>query len=155
MECGSADSFLRSAVIQLEMLWEFNRMSMLNLVAWTAQVNASTIFGDYHRMLAPGKSYEVIASMPGFQSKTTHILLEDGAMNLDFVLDPEEEPTQRVFLGNTFDCSCDGEHKFALMDFLRGFHLQISLISFAILSFILFLVKKRRILKVLKHRTRA
>ncbi|KAI3952669.1 hypothetical protein MKX01_013631 [Papaver californicum] len=102
---------------ELLILWEYNRMSMLNLVASLVKtgvhgrilstecgqplpasviikginytVKAGYVFGDYHRLLAPGEHYEVTVAMPGYVSKTTHILVEDEAMSLDFVLDPE------------------------------------------------------------------
>ncbi|RZC44078.1 hypothetical protein C5167_037025 [Papaver somniferum] len=102
---------------ELLTLWEYNRMSMLNLVASLVKtgvhgrilstecgqplpasviikginytVKAGDVFGDYHRLLAPGEHYEVTVAMPGYESKTTHILVEDEAMSLDFVLDPE------------------------------------------------------------------
>ncbi|KAI3930373.1 hypothetical protein MKX01_003401 [Papaver californicum] len=102
---------------ELLILWEYNRMSMLNLVASLVKtgvhgrilstecgqplpasviikginytVKAGDVFGDYHRLLAPGEHYEVTVAMPGYISKTTHILVEDEAMSLDFLLDPE------------------------------------------------------------------
>ncbi|CAA6671716.1 unnamed protein product [Spirodela intermedia] len=151
---------------ELETLWLFNRMSMLNLVAWTIKtglhgrivssstrqplpasvtingidykVNASEEFGDYHRMLAPAQSYEVTASMPGYQSKSTRIiLLENEAMNLDFVLDPEE---------------LTGQDKLGRADFFKGLHLQVYLLASLILLLLYALVKRRQILKVFQHR---
>ncbi|KAG0500515.1 hypothetical protein HPP92_000587 [Vanilla planifolia] len=110
--------------VELQTLFEHNRMSMLNLVASVVKVllhlqkiinsekrtsmvlsslklrntwkdilirqwrtfasicddqgidyvvNASMTFGDYHRILVPGESYEVTASIAGYKSKTTKI----------------------------------------------------------------------------------
>ncbi|GAU13309.1 hypothetical protein TSUD_42630 [Trifolium subterraneum] len=102
---------------ELPILWKYNKMSMLNLVASLVKtgvhgriyssgdgrplpgfitvsginytVRAGKTFGDYHRLLGPRDRYEVVATMPGYKSKNTSIWLDEGAMTLDFVLDPE------------------------------------------------------------------
>ncbi|KAG6625936.1 hypothetical protein CIPAW_15G012300 [Carya illinoinensis] len=102
---------------ELPTLWEYNKMSMLNLVASLLKtgvhgrifssdtgrpvlgsitvkginhtVKAGRTFADYHRLLAPGGRYEVMATVPGYKSRSTGIWLEEAAMTLDFVLDPE------------------------------------------------------------------
>ncbi|KAG4908009.1 hypothetical protein JHK84_056529 [Glycine max] len=102
---------------ELPILWRYNKMSMLNLVASLVKtgvhgriyssgdgrplpgsitvsginytVRAGKTFGDYHRILAPRDKYEVVATMPGYKSKNTTIWLDEGPVTLDFVLDPE------------------------------------------------------------------
>lgn len=105
------------AAKEIPLLWEHNRMSMLQLVAslvktgvhgrvissylgqslhasvQIAGINHTVIagdrFGDYHRILFPGRTYEVTASIPGYSSRTTHIMLvEEKATYVDFILDP-------------------------------------------------------------------
>uniref|UniRef100_A0ACD6ADK2 Uncharacterized protein n=1 Tax=Avena sativa TaxID=4498 RepID=A0ACD6ADK2_AVESA len=118
---------------ELLVIWKQNKMSMLNLVASLvktgvhgrifaadtgrpipgslmvkgidSKLSASRTFGDYHRILAPGESYEVVASMEGFTPKRTRIMLEREAMNLDFILDPDGTNAQTKPLPN--DCGCD------------------------------------------------
>ncbi|KAL2242303.1 UNVERIFIED_CONTAM: Carboxypeptidase SOL1 [Sesamum indicum] len=111
-------------------LWGYNRMSMLSLVAGLVKtglhgrifssdngrplpasvairginytIAASKTLADYHRLLAPGK-YEVIASMPGYRSKSACVVLGEGAVKVDFVLDPETSYNARpVFKSSTF-----------------------------------------------------
>ncbi|TYK04505.1 carboxypeptidase SOL1 isoform X2 [Cucumis melo var. makuwa] len=102
---------------ELPTIFEYNKLSMLKLVASLVQtgihgrifssdsgtplpatitlkgidylVKASQKFADYHRLAAPRQKYEVTASMPGYKSKDTSIWLEEGAMSVDFVLDPD------------------------------------------------------------------
>ncbi|KAK1282455.1 hypothetical protein QJS10_CPB22g00924 [Acorus calamus] len=121
---------------ELPVLWEYNKMSMLNLVGSLVKtgvhgrivssstghplpatvmikginynVSAGKIFGDYHRMLTPYETYEVTASTPGFQSKTTHISLEGGATSVDFILSPEEDESSGRPID---DCDCRGVTK--------------------------------------------
>ncbi|KAG6776234.1 hypothetical protein POTOM_019740 [Populus tomentosa] len=115
---------------ELPTLWEYNKMSLLNLAASLVKtgihgrifssdsgmplpgsvtikginytVKASRGFADYHRLLAPGERYEVMASMPGYKPKTTRISLEEAAMTLDFILDPEV--TSKGSLRSINDC---------------------------------------------------
>eukprot|EP00250_Pteridium_aquilinum_P018190 c23981_g1_i2 orf=864-1883(+) len=102
---------------ELEDIWETNRLSMLLLVASLVKcgvhghvvssssglpipasisvkginftVFARERYGDYHRLLSPGNSYEVTASMPGYTSRTAKVFVEEGMITrLDFSLDP-------------------------------------------------------------------
>ncbi|KAL9317696.1 hypothetical protein ACSQ67_014213 [Phaseolus vulgaris] len=119
--------------VQLPILWRYNKMSLLNLVASLVKtgvhgriyssgdgrplpgsitvsginytVTAGKTFGDYHRFLAPRDKYEVVATMPGYKSKNTTIWLDDGPVTLDFVLDPEVSVKGSV-LQNACDCDC-------------------------------------------------
>ncbi|KAJ7513675.1 hypothetical protein O6H91_23G010200 [Diphasiastrum complanatum] len=54
------------------------------------QIIASAKAGDYHRILAPGKIYDVTASMPGYKIQTRQVKLSnDRPGMLNFVLEPE------------------------------------------------------------------
>ncbi|KAG1335477.1 carboxypeptidase SOL1 [Cocos nucifera] len=165
---------------ELPVIWEYNRMSMLNLVANLVKtgvhgkifssdkgrplpasvmikgidyrVNASRTYGDYHRMLAPGESYEVAASMPGFQSKSTHILLEDEAMNLDFILSPEEGSSKHEEVRKECECTGDGRDRVEVVEFLRGINLGIYLLLSAIFLLLCCLLRRKTMFKSLNHR---
>eukprot|EP01018_Ginkgo_biloba_P024303 Gb_15526 [translate_table: standard] len=105
------------AAKEIPLLWEHNRMSMLQLVASLVKtgvhgkvissylgqplsasiqivginhtVTAGHLFGNYHRMLVPGHSYEVTASLHGYSPRTTHIMLvEEKATQVDYILEP-------------------------------------------------------------------
>ncbi|KAH9569375.1 hypothetical protein CY35_03G130100 [Sphagnum magellanicum] len=109
---------------QISRIWNQHQLSILELVASTIKsgvhgrvvsavtgqplaatisvndidhpITASLRFGDYHRLLAPGKSYEVTASMMGYYSRSTPILLPvDKPVTLDFILEPA--PNDRDF----------------------------------------------------------
>ncbi|KAJ0972802.1 hypothetical protein J5N97_020761 [Dioscorea zingiberensis] len=165
---------------ELPILWEYNRLSMLNLAASLVKtgihgrilsskgghplpasvkvegidyrVNATRTLGDYHRILAPMERYEVVASMPGFQSKSTRVFVEDEATSLDFVLVPEEENSQKLDkIISNYICRCDGKDKLVLVEFLTGTHFEIYLI-FIIFIFFLYLLKRKTKFKFLKHR---
>lgn len=102
---------------ELEGIWDANRLSLLLLAAsilecgvhgqvvsssnglpLPARISAKGLnftvvarsqYGDYYRLLSPGNSYEVTASMPGFVSQTARVLAQEGkATRLDFRLDP-------------------------------------------------------------------
>ncbi|TKW19614.1 hypothetical protein SEVIR_4G031700v4 [Setaria viridis] len=152
---------------ELPVIWEHNRMSMLNLLASLiksgvhgrifaadtgrpipgsvmikgidSKVRASRAFGDYHRIIVPGKKYEVMASMEGFRSKSTHIVLEQEAVSLDFILDPDGVDGQMKLLRSDYDCRCDNDKMFHV----REAHLWLYLLVVCgILA--LYLVFKRK-----------
>ncbi|KAL3621531.1 suppressor of los1-1 [Castilleja foliolosa] len=155
---------------QLPTLWEYNRMSMLNLVASLVKtgvhgrvsssdngkplpasmtirginytITASKKFADYHRLVAPGGKYEVIATMPGYRSKSACVVLGEGAINVDFVLDPDPDPEGSQHL---VDSGCYFENKFGVqvMDYLPVPRLEISVIFILMLGFLCFLLKGR------------
>ncbi|XP_010261030.1 PREDICTED: carboxypeptidase SOL1 isoform X2 [Nelumbo nucifera] len=165
---------------EIPILWEYNRMSMLNLVASIVKtgvhgrilsskggqplpasiaikginstIEAGGLFGDYHRILAPGESYEVMVSMPGYKSKTTRILLEEEAMSVDFILDPVENPQLRKQVGSACDCSCDDKTNFELVKYFGVTYLEISLVVAFILAFLCFLLKRKMSYNLPKHR---
>ncbi|KAL0432772.1 UNVERIFIED_CONTAM: Carboxypeptidase SOL1 [Sesamum latifolium] len=154
---------------ELPTLWEYNRMSMLNLVAGLVKtgihgrifssdngrplrasvairginytIAASKTLADYHRLLAPGK-YEVIASMPGYRSKSACVVLGEGAVKVDFVLDPEisHNGTQPLLDSG---CGFDSKTGFQVLDFLPASQLEISMLLILILAFFCFLMKRR------------
>jgi carboxypeptidase D len=48
-----------------------------------------------------------MATMPGYKPKTTRISLEEAAMTLDFILDPEV--TTKGSLRSINDCRCESK----------------------------------------------
>ncbi|KAJ7006372.1 hypothetical protein NC653_005657 [Populus alba x Populus x berolinensis] len=113
---------------ELPTLWEYNKMSLINIAASLVKVKAGRGFADYHRLLASGDRYEeycpvpvpawnsdingttvsvVMATAPGYKPKTTHISLGEAAMDLDFILDPEVKTKGNLPIIN--DCSCESK----------------------------------------------
>ncbi|KAK0575530.1 hypothetical protein LWI29_002209 [Acer saccharum] len=165
---------------ELPIIWEYNKMSMLNLVASLVKtgvhgrifssdsgrplpgaiminginytVNAGRAFADYHRLLAPGQRYEVMATMPGYKSKSTVIWLEEGAITVDFILDPDGTPKGNL-LRNICDCDYYGsKSKVAVLDYFWGFHFEICFVLIVFLAFLCFLFKRRMKFSLLKQR---
>ncbi|KAF3775581.1 Carboxypeptidase [Nymphaea thermarum] len=157
---------------ELPVLWNFNKASMLNLVASVFKsgvhgrifsalsgqplpaavdikdinytVKAGQLFGDYHRMLAPGQNYEVTASMPGYFPKTARFSIEDEAVNVDFILNPVVGESRKLKpLENNCKCGYGGMQMSEMMLILTRNHLQVSIAAFAILGFLLFLFRRR------------
>ncbi|KAJ4701027.1 Carboxypeptidase SOL1 [Melia azedarach] len=156
---------------ELPTIWEYNKMSMLNLAASLVKsgvhgrifssdsgkplpgsitikginytVKAGRAFADYHRLLAPGKKYEVMATVPGHKSKCTSIWLEEKATTVDFILDPDVTGEENVLRSICDDCNCNGGGKPILLEFLWGFHMEVYLILILILAFLCFLLKRR------------
>ncbi|KAF8025010.1 hypothetical protein BT93_F2000 [Corymbia citriodora subsp. variegata] len=163
---------------ELPTLWEYNKMSMLNLVASVIKtglhgriyssdsgrplpgfvlikginstIKASRGLADYHRMLAPGGKYEVVASMPGYKPKATTIWLEEGAMTLDFILDPVVIPVENQ-LKSVCDCSCSGQSSIELMGFVWNAHLGVYFLLIVIVLALICILFRRR-MPILKHR---
>ncbi|RXI00228.1 hypothetical protein DVH24_037776 [Malus domestica] len=150
---------------ELLTLWEYNKMSMLNLIATVVKigvrgrifssdggrplpgfiaikginstVQASRAIADYHRLLSPAGRYEVTATAPGYKSKTTCIWLEEaGATNVDFVLDPEVN-TRGIQVRSACDCS------WGSMSIIWGTPFEVYLLLIVIVGFLLFLYKRR------------
>lgn len=163
---------------ELPVLWEHNRMSMLNLIQSLVKtgvhgriyssdkgqplpasvtikgidyaMNAGKTLGDYHRMLSPGENYEVMVTVPGFRLKSTRIRLEDEAASLDFILDPEPDATKGARQsGTNCDCSCGDKDKLELLGFLRGIHFEVYIVVFL---FLCLLLKRKTISKFVNHR---
>ncbi|CAL0316050.1 unnamed protein product [Lupinus luteus] len=155
---------------ELPVIWRYNKMSLLNLVASLVKtgvhgriyssgdgrplpgfitvsginytVRAGTVFADYHRILAPGDKYRVVATMPGYKSKNTTIWLDDGPMTLDFVLDPEVSVKGSV-LQNVYDCNCNSKCRQEFVQFLWGAHLELYFGFILILGLLCILFQRR------------
>ncbi|KAL2650169.1 hypothetical protein R1flu_018297 [Riccia fluitans] len=53
-------------------------------------INASSLHGDFHRILPPGETYLVSATFPGYQTSTKEVFLPvDKPATVDFILEPE------------------------------------------------------------------
>ncbi|KAJ3683618.1 hypothetical protein LUZ60_013845 [Juncus effusus] len=154
---------------EIPIIWEHNRMSMLSLVASLVKtgihgrifagdtglplpafikinkinytVQASDVFGDYHRLLPPKGIYKVVASMPGYMTKSTKIQMEDeGFVNLDFILNPEFEILERKL-------PCEGKDRTEIAKFY--------LFAFFIIFFLCFLLKRKIIFRFFRRRVYA
>ncbi|KZV28947.1 carboxypeptidase D [Dorcoceras hygrometricum] len=155
---------------ELPLLWEYNRMSMLNVVASLVKtgihgriissdtgkplpasiiihgvnqtIAAGERFADYHRLLPPKEKYEVVASMPGYRSKMACVVLGEAAAKLDFVLDPDTTTDGDPF---QLDPSCFFVNRISaeVMEFLPWAQLQLSTPLILILIFLCFLMKRR------------
>ncbi|XP_022133691.1 carboxypeptidase SOL1 isoform X2 [Momordica charantia] len=162
---------------ELATIFEYNKLSMLNLVASLVQtgihgrifssdsgrplpatitlkgidysVKASQRFADYHRLAVPGQKYEVIATTPGYKSKNTSIWLGEGAMSLDFVLDPETT-TKGKLMQNTWDCDCYSRLDFVA--YIWGHYFQAYVFLAVVLVFICFLFQRRMKFRLSKQR---
>ncbi|KAK1604123.1 hypothetical protein QYE76_027796 [Lolium multiflorum] len=162
---------------ELLLIWKQNKMSMLNLVASMvktgvhgrifaadsghpipgslmvkgidSKINASRTFGDYHRMLAPGESYEVVASMAGFTPKRTRIMLEREAVNLDFILDPDGAVGQTKPVRTDCDCRCDDGGKPFL---IREAYIWLYLLVLFFLLALYILFRRRIASRLAPHR---
>ncbi|KAL1561503.1 suppressor of los1-1 [Salvia divinorum] len=157
---------------ELPTIWDHNRMSMLNLVGSVIKtgihgrvlssdgiplpaaiairginytIAAGKKFGEYYRLLAPGEKYEVIASMPGYRSKRACVILGEGAVTVDFVLDPETSSThsESRVLEDYARCYFDSTPSLQVVDFLPATQLEISLLLFVMLGLLCFLMQRR------------
>ena len=94
----------------------------------------------------------VTVSLPGYRPKTTPILLEDEAVSLDFILEPEDgDAGRRIQIG---DCDCDfhGVENLELVEILRRTHMEVYLPVFLFLLFLYFLSKRKAIFRFVKQR---
>ncbi|KAF8697640.1 hypothetical protein HU200_035829 [Digitaria exilis] len=161
--------------VELPVIWEHNRMSMLNLLASViksgvhgrifaadtgrpipgsvmikgidSKVRASRTFGDYHRIIVPGEKYEVVASMEGFRPKSTNIVLEQEAANLDFILDPDGADGQTKLPSNDYGCRCDNN-----MFHVQEAHLWLYLLVVCILLTLYLVFKRKTASRLLTYR---
>ncbi|KAF3445470.1 hypothetical protein FNV43_RR10646 [Rhamnella rubrinervis] len=164
---------------ELPTLWEYNRKSMLNLVLSLVKsgvhgrifssdsgrplpgsiiieginytLKTSRGFADYHRLLPSEGRYKVVATVPGYRSKTTSIWLEEAATTVDFVLDPEVGP-QANLIGSACECDCGSLSRQGFVDLVRGAHFELTFILIVILSFLCFLLQWRIRSNLSKHR---
>ncbi|GJW86638.1 carboxypeptidase SOL1 [Tanacetum coccineum] len=166
---------LRSSIDMLQMVWNYNKRSMLDLVASVVKsgvhgrifssdcgeplpasiaikdinytIKASEGFADYHRLLAPGQQYEVTAMMPGYKTRSTTIIMRDEPMTLDFVLEPDMTRADS-FLPSR----CNNRSNLNIVEVISNPHLQISLTLVLILGFLFFLMKRKAIVNHFKVR---
>uniref|UniRef100_A0A0E0L7Q0 Peptidase M14 domain-containing protein n=1 Tax=Oryza punctata TaxID=4537 RepID=A0A0E0L7Q0_ORYPU len=159
---------------ELPVIWEHNRMSMLNLAASLvktgvhgrifaadtghpipgsltikgidSEIRASRTYGDYHRMLAPGENYEVMASMEGFRTKATRIVVDEKAVSLDFILDRDGANGQVI--RNDLDYPCDHDKLFHV----QGARLELYLFVLLIIIALYVLFKRKTTSKFTTHR---
>ncbi|GAB4845184.1 suppressor of los1-1 [Ancistrocladus abbreviatus] len=164
---------------ELPTIWEHNKMSMLNLVSTITKtgvhgriislengrpltasiiikginytVKAGKLFADYHRLLAPGAKYEVMASMPGYKSKSTLLFLEEEATAADFILDPEITTAGKTVQGSC-DCSCNSKSSLEMVDIFVKPQFEVSLLLIVIVVFFLFLLRRKVNLNLPKQR---
>ncbi|XP_047328171.1 carboxypeptidase SOL1 [Impatiens glandulifera] len=164
---------------ELHTLWEYNKMSMLNIVASMVKtgvhgrifsadcgkplpasviikginysIQATESFANYHRLLAPDNKYEVVAEMPGYKSKSTHIILGEDATTVDFILEPDLSSKSKISRRGC-DFRYDTERKLKMVQILPGPKLELYLIFTLIIMFLFFLFKRRVIVNYLNHR---
>jgi len=160
---------------ELPVIWEHNRMSMLNLLASLiksgvhgrifaadtgrpvpgsvmikgidSKVRASRTFGDYHRIIVPGEKYEVMASMEGFRPKSTRIVLEQEAVNLDFILDPDGADGQ-LKLHSDYGCHCGN----GMMFHVQEAHIWLYLLVLCVLLTLYLVFKRKTASRLLAYR---
>ncbi|XP_023728257.1 carboxypeptidase SOL1 [Lactuca sativa] len=164
---------------ELRMIWQHNKRSMLHLVASIVKsgvhgrifssdcgeplpatvaikdinytIKASERLADYHRLLAPGQQYEVIATMAGYKTRTTTITMKEEAVTLDFILEPDTH-----FLPN--QCSSKSKSKskskssLKISELLPKSQLEVSLTLVVVLGFLFFLMKRKAIINHFKLR---
>ncbi|CAI9771408.1 unnamed protein product [Fraxinus pennsylvanica] len=120
----------------------------------TGVIPASKPFADYHRLLAPREKYEVIATMPGYRSKSACIVLGEAAMTIDFVLDVLDPETTNPGSQLLVDSDCYFENKTSLkvLELLPRAHLELSIILILILIFLCFLMNRKVISNSLYQR---
>ncbi|XP_038696670.1 carboxypeptidase SOL1 isoform X2 [Tripterygium wilfordii] len=159
---------------ELTTIWDYNKMSLLNLVASLAKtgihgrifssdngrplpgsimikginytVQAGRTFSDYHRLLAPGERYEVMVNVPGYKSKTTHIWLGEEAATVDFILDPDVITNVPV----RSICDCSYCYKSGV-EYSLGLHFGVYFIVIVFLALIYLLVNRRMKFNLFKH----
>ncbi|XP_021284296.1 carboxypeptidase SOL1 isoform X2 [Herrania umbratica] len=164
---------------ELPTIWEYNKISMLNLVASLVKtgvhgrvfssdrgrplpgsitikginytVKAGMAFADYHRILVPVERYEVMAAVPGYKSKATSIWLGEEAMTVDFILDPGVT-SEGTLLQSICGCNCGHKSRHLLVDYFWGIHFEVYLVLIVVLAFLCFLLRRRIKFNLLKHR---
>lgn len=95
----------------------------------------------------------VMANVAGYKSRNTCIWLEEAAMTLDFVLDPEVTLNKGGSLPRS-DCECDcgNTSKLEFVDFIWGSHLGVFVILIVVVGFLYLLLLRRRNINLSKHR---
>lgn len=103
------------------------------------------LFQDSFSDLDKSTLIAVIANMPGYKSRNTCIWLEEAAMTLDFVLDPEV-----ILKGNLPRSGYTSRLEF--VDFLWGSHLRVFVSLIVVVGFLYLLLLRRRNTNLSKHR---
>ena len=83
-----------------------------------------------------------MATVPGYRSKTTNIWLEEAAMTVDFVLDPEVTPKGNL-LRSACECNCGRLSRYEFVDFFQRAHLEVYAVLIVVLGFLCFLFQRR------------
>lgn len=86
----------------------------------------------------------VVATMPGYKSKSTTIWLDERPMTVDFILDPEVAVKGAV-LQNVYDCNHSIKSRLALVEFHWGAHLKVYFVLILILGFLCLFQRRVRI----------
>jgi len=86
----------------------------------------------------------VMASMEGFRSKSTRIVLEQGAVNLDFILDPDGADV----LGNDYGCRCGND----MMFHVQEAHIWLYLLVLCVLLTLYLVFKRKTASRLLAYR---
>lgn len=92
----------------------------------------------------------VIASMPGYKSKSTTIWMDEKAISLDFILEPDITTGENT-LGSICDCY-DGKSKLLMVEYLAGFHFEVYFILVLILAFLCLILMRRMKHNIVKLR---
>lgn len=160
---------------ELHTIWQYNKRSMLDLVASLVKsgvhgrifssdcgeplpasiaikginytIKASERLADYHRLLAPGHHYQVMATMPGYKTRSTTINIGEEPMTLDFILEPDVTRADN-FLPN----QCNNKSSMKILEAISKPHFQVSLTLILILAFFYFLMKRKAIVNHFKVR---
>ncbi|XP_048604388.1 carboxypeptidase SOL1 isoform X2 [Brassica napus] len=153
---------------ELPTIWEYNRKSMLKLVASLVKtgvhgrifsldqgkplpglvvvkginytVKAHQAYADYHRLLEPGKIYEVTASSPGYKPKTTSVWLGENAVTADFILIPEASYGGKLLRSS---CDCSYGQPLLLTRFFTETNNGITFALVVVVAFLFFLLQRR------------
>jgi len=112
-----------------------------------SKVRASRTFGDYHQIIVPGEKYEVMASMEGFRPKSTRIVLEQEAVNLDFILDPDGADGQ-LKLHSDYGCHCGN----GMMFHVQEAHIWLYLLVLCVLLTLYLVFKRKTASRLLAYR---
>jgi len=95
----------------------------------------------------PGEKYEVMASMEGFRPKSTRIVLEQEAVNLDFILDPDGAEGQ-LKLHSDYGCHCGN----GMMFHVQEAHIWLYLLVLCVLLTLYLVFKRKTASRLLAYR---
>lgn len=82
-----------------------------------------------------------MATVPGYRSKTTNIWLEESAMTVDFILDPEVT-LEGNLVRSACECNCGSLSRYEF-DFFQGAHFEVYAILILVLGVLCFLFQRR------------